>query len=51
MQIGPWQILLIVLVVILVFGAGRLPTIAKQVGKSIRAFRKEAEKGGKKNDK
>lgn len=50
MQIGPWQILLIVLIVILVFGAHKLPSIAKQMGKSIRTFRQEVEKDEKKKN-
>lgn len=41
MNIGGWQILIILLVLILVFGAGKLPTIASSVGKSLKVFKKE----------
>jgi len=37
---GPLQILLILLVVLLVFGAGRLPSIAENMAKGIKSFKK-----------
>lgn len=43
MRIGPfghWEILLILLVVLLLFGAKRLPAMAKGIGQSIREFRR-----------
>jgi len=42
MRIGPlghWELLILLLVVILVFGAKRLPEVAKGLGQSVRAFR------------
>jgi sec-independent protein translocase protein TatA len=44
MRIGPfgiWEILIILVVVLLVFGPRRLPEMAKGLGQSVRAFRKE----------
>lgn len=41
MNLGGWQILIILLVLILVFGAGKLPTIASSVGQSLKVFKKE----------
>ena len=38
--LGTWEILLIFLVVLLVFGAKRIPEIAQGLGKGIREFRK-----------
>lgn len=38
---GIWQILLILLVILLIFGATRLPALAKSVGQSARAFKGE----------
>lgn len=35
-----WQILIIVLVVLLVFGAGRLPRIMEDLAKGIKSFKK-----------
>ena len=37
---GPWELLLIFLAVLLLFGAKRLPEIAQGLGKGIREFRK-----------
>ncbi len=36
---GPWEIALIFLVILLLFGAKRLPEIAKNMGKGIREFK------------
>ena len=35
-----WQILIVVLVVLLVFGAGRLPRIMEDLAKGIKSFKK-----------
>jgi sec-independent protein translocase protein TatA len=43
MRIGPfghWEIILILVVVMLLFGAKRLPDMAKGIGQSVREFRK-----------
>lgn len=43
MRIGPfghWEILVILLVVLLLFGAKRLPAMAKGIGQSVREFRR-----------
>ena len=36
-----WQILIIVLIIVLIFGAKRLPDVASSVGKSLKIFKKE----------
>ena len=36
---GPWELLLIFLAVLLLFGAKRLPEIAQGLGKGIREFK------------
>ncbi len=38
--IGPLEIGLIVLVILIVFGVGKLPQVGGAVGKGLRAFRK-----------
>ncbi len=38
--IGTWEILLIFLVILLLFGAKRIPDIAKSVGKGVTEFKK-----------
>ena len=43
MRIGPfgvWEILIILVVVLLIFGPRRLPEMAKGLGQSVREFRK-----------
>lgn len=37
---GPWQILIIVLVLLLLFGAGKLPRIMEDMAKGIKSFKK-----------
>jgi sec-independent protein translocase protein TatA len=43
MKIGPWEIGLILLIVLIIFGAGRLATIGKDLGKAIRGFKEETQ--------
>ena len=38
-SLGAWEILLILLVVLLVFGAKRIPELARGLGKGIREFK------------
>jgi sec-independent protein translocase protein TatA len=40
MSLGPWQIALIALVIILLFGAGKLPRLMGDAAKGINAFKK-----------
>ena len=40
MSLGPWQIALIALVVILLFGAGKLPRLMGDAAKGIKLFKK-----------
>jgi sec-independent protein translocase protein TatA len=37
--IGPWQIILIVLVVLLLFGGKKIPELMRGLGKGIREFK------------
>ena len=39
-RIGPVELMLILLIVVLVFGAGRIADLGGALGKSIREFRK-----------
>jgi sec-independent protein translocase protein TatA len=39
-SIGPWEIALIVLIILIFFGVGKLPQVGEAVGKAIRSFRK-----------
>jgi len=38
--IGVWELMLILLIVLVIFGAGRLPEIGANLGKGIRNFKK-----------
>ena len=39
-RFGPWEIGLVLLIVLVVFGVGKLPQVGNAIGKSIREFRK-----------
>jgi len=39
-KLGPWEIGLVVLIILIVFGAGKLPQVGSAIGKGLRAFRK-----------
>lgn len=41
--IKPWHIIILVLLVLLLFGAGKLPSLARNVGKSMRIFKSEVD--------
>lgn len=47
--IGFWQILIIVLIVIVLFGAKKLPDAARSVGRSMRIFKSEVKEMGEEN--
>ena len=39
MGIGIWELVLIFAIVLVIFGAGRIPTIMKDVGKGIKSLK------------
>ena len=39
-RMGPWEIGLIVVIILIVFGVGKLPQVGGAIGKGIRAFKK-----------
>jgi len=51
MNIGWPEILLVLLVVLLLFGAKRLPDLARSLGKSLREFKKGREDGDASDEK
>ena len=40
---GVWQLVLILVLFVMIFGLGKLPQVGSAVGKSIRAFKKSQE--------
>jgi sec-independent protein translocase protein TatA len=45
MQMGPWQILLIAIVVLVLFGRGKIASMMGEFGKGITAFKKGVNDG------
>ena len=39
-RVGPWEIGLILVIILIVFGVGKLPQVGEAMGKSMRAFRR-----------
>ncbi len=49
-QVGPFELIIVLVIVIIIFGVGRLPELGGAIGKGIREFRKasmEAEEAKK----
>lgn len=40
---GPWELGFILLIVLIIFGPGKLPQLAESMGKAIKNFRKAKE--------
>lgn len=39
MSIGPWQIILILVIVLIIFGAGKLPRVMGDIAKGVKNFK------------
>jgi len=39
-HMGPWEVGIILLIILIVFGVGKLPQVGGAIGKSIKEFRK-----------
>lgn len=48
--LGVQELIVIMMIVFLVFGAGKLPEVATGLGKSIRGFKKAIQEPGEKTD-
>lgn len=42
-NIGPWELLLILGIVLVVFGPGKLPKVGESLGKAMQSFKKARE--------
>ena len=47
--LGHWEIILILVIVLKVFGAGKLPKVASDLGKGIKSFKESLNNSEKKN--
>jgi len=39
-RMGPWEIALILVIILIVFGVGKLPQVSGAIGKGLRAFKR-----------
>ena len=39
MSVGPWQMLLVLTIIMILFGAGKLPTVMRDLGKGLSNFK------------
>jgi sec-independent protein translocase protein TatA len=44
MTIGFWQVILILAIVLIIFGAGKLPKVMRDVAKGVKGFKSELDK-------
>lgn len=51
MSVGFGQILVILIIIFILFGAGKLPTVMKDLGKGLKSFKEGLEDDPKKNKK
>ena len=51
LAIGPWQIVLIVLVILLLFGGKKIPELMKGLGSGIKEFKEASKDDDKTSDK
>jgi sec-independent protein translocase protein TatA len=49
-NLGPTELLIILLIVMLLFGAARLPKLARSLGQSSREFKKGMSEGARDDD-
>ena len=44
-HVGPTELIIVLAIVMIIFGVGKLPSIGGAMGKAVRGFRKEVEGG------
>ena len=42
-NVGPWELILILVIVLVVFGPGKLPKIGESLGKAMQSFKQARE--------
>ncbi len=46
MRLGPWEIALVLIIIMIVFGLGKLPEVGRQLGRGIRDFKRYSQGAG-----
>jgi len=44
-NLGPWELGIVLVIILIVFGAGKLPEVARSLGQGVKEFKKEATTG------
>lgn len=39
-NIGPWELILVLVIALIIFGPGKLPEVGRAIGKSVNEFRR-----------
>lgn len=39
-NVGPWELILILVIVLVIFGPGKLPKVGESLGKALQSFKK-----------
>jgi len=42
-NIGPWELILVLVIVLVIFGPGKLPKVGESLGKALNSFKKAKE--------
>mgnify|MGYP003646507907 FL=1 len=51
LAVGPWQVVIVVLVVLLLFGGKKIPELMRGLGSGIKEFKDASKEDDKSNDK
>ena len=49
-NLGGWELIIILVIVLLIFGVGRISKLGEELGKGIRAFREGVKEGNEDED-
>lgn len=49
-SIGPWELILILVIVLVIFGPGKLPKVGESIGKALNSFKKAREEDDEETD-
>lgn len=49
-NLGPWELILILAIVLIIFGAGKLPKVGESIGKAVASFRKAQDERDKEEE-